>query len=75
MRIEELSPNKRSRTDEPEKTVEHVYQGLHELEQKIFDEAWDSITTTKEFIDSVNAKIKEIGERYQLQIIAKHESE
>lgn len=48
-------------TIEKEKIIsDYHYQRLQKMEQEIFDEAWDDITNSKEFIDAVNNRIKEI---------------
>ena len=42
--------------------MEEEYKKLQKFEQEVFDEAWDEITTSKEFIDAVNKRMKEIME-------------
>lgn len=76
MHIEELHPNKRSReAPDAEVVKEHVYEGLTDTEKKIFDEAWDEVTNSKEFIDKVNATIQLKAQKYEMEIKAQHESE
>jgi len=76
MHIEEVHPNKRSReAPEAEVVKEHVYDGLTEWEKRVFNEAWDEITNSKEFIDKVNATIKVIAAKYNLQVDVRHESQ
>jgi len=37
-------------------TPEQIYK----YEQLVFDEAWDDITNSKEFIDAINARVHEL---------------